>query len=108
MNGIRRNIINTFSDPRVLKVFQENSGQAAAFNSGYEKSTGEFVAFLDSDDYWFPDKLQKCLEGFDDEAVCAVQHNLSFVDANSKIVGNSHPGVQPSSRFNIYQTEFVI
>jgi glycosyltransferase involved in cell wall biosynthesis len=44
-------------DPRVRYVPQRNGGQASAKNRGIRESRGEFVAFLDSDDLWAPDKL---------------------------------------------------
>ncbi len=67
-------VINTFSDPRIVRIYQENKGQAAAFNSGFKVAQGEIICFLDSDDYWYPEKLQYVVEvhktyGF-------VQHNL--------------------------------
>ena len=43
-----------------IKVVQmhENSGVASAINLGCQNAQGRFIAFLDSDDIWFPDKLQ--------------------------------------------------
>jgi glycosyltransferase involved in cell wall biosynthesis len=43
-----------------------NGGQASAFNFGLEKARGEFVAFLDADDYWLPGKLQRIVEAFEE------------------------------------------
>lgn len=61
-------IVQTFILNRDLKNFhllhQPNSGPSVARNLGIEKSTGNFVAFLDSDDTWLPDKLNHQLEVF--------------------------------------------
>jgi glycosyltransferase involved in cell wall biosynthesis len=43
--------------PRVKLIKKENGGPAAARNTGMQHATGEFIAFLDSDDSWVPDKL---------------------------------------------------
>ena len=42
-----------------------NLGVSAARNTGIRKSTGEFIAFLDSDDWWLPEKLQIQMGFFD-------------------------------------------
>ncbi|MGH7146282.1 MAG: glycosyltransferase [Nitrospiraceae bacterium] len=36
-----------------------NLGQAASLNLGVRSTTAEFIAFLDSDDIWYPDKIEK-------------------------------------------------
>ena len=48
--------------PNVTYVYQENSGVSSARNLGIEKSNFEWIAFLDSDDEWHPEKLQEHLE----------------------------------------------
>ena len=46
------------SDPRVVWIRQENAGPANARNTALERVTGDFVAFLDSDDVWELNKVE--------------------------------------------------
>ncbi len=48
------------ADPRVkCMTTPENLGASEARNFGIEKAEGRYLAFLDSDDFWYPDKLEK-------------------------------------------------
>ncbi|WP_417337341.1 glycosyltransferase family 2 protein [Halobacteriovorax marinus] len=51
-------------DSRVKYFFQLNGGVASARNTGISKATGDYIAFLDSDDLWPEDKLSKYIEVF--------------------------------------------
>jgi glycosyltransferase involved in cell wall biosynthesis len=46
----------------VRLIRQPNGGPGRARNRGVAESEGEFVAFLDADDYWYPDHLESLLE----------------------------------------------
>ena len=45
-------------DERVVLIKQANAGVAKARNKGIEESQGEYVAPIDADDIWFPDKIE--------------------------------------------------
>jgi glycosyltransferase involved in cell wall biosynthesis len=46
-------------DKRLKYIYQENKGWPSAYNNGILNSNGKYIAFLDSDDEWLPEKLEK-------------------------------------------------
>jgi glycosyltransferase involved in cell wall biosynthesis len=57
-------IVNSFDDDRIKIYSQKNQGVSVSRNLGIEKSKGKLIAFLDADDYWFPNHLQELADLF--------------------------------------------
>lgn len=64
------------SQPSVRYLLQRNAGPAAARNRGMEVATGDWLAFLDSDDEWTPDKLRNAAH------LVAESPDIEFVHSN--------------------------
>jgi glycosyltransferase involved in cell wall biosynthesis len=52
-----KGILGTFRDRRLVCVHQENAGRSRARNRGIAMARGEYITFLDSDDYYLPSKI---------------------------------------------------
>lgn len=78
-------IMRNFKDLRIkyLKIFNEGV-IAKSRNAGIKASNGEWIAFLDSDDWWTSDKLQECVNNIDPE-VDLIYHDLDISSNKLKI-----------------------
>lgn len=71
-------IVEDFIDPRIKYLKINNNGViAASRNMGIREANGEWIAFLDSDDWWTKDKLQECFEEINDN-VDFIYHYLEI------------------------------
>jgi len=70
-------LINSYSDKRIHYEWMPNSGgPAGPRNAGIENSRGGWIAFLDADDFWFPNKLQSVAE------VISAHHEIDVICHN--------------------------
>ncbi len=81
-------IVRSFAGPRVKYFYQKNMGLSKTRNKLLELSSGEFIAFLDHDDVWFPHKLEKQMVLFEkNPEVVLVYSDCLVVDANGESTG---------------------
>jgi glycosyltransferase involved in cell wall biosynthesis len=83
-----RTILRGIEDPRVTCIFQENRGVQVARNVGIRLAKGEYIAFLDADDYWMPYRLEKQISILDTFPSVALVYSLFYVvDAQGNVKG---------------------
>ena len=58
----------------VRYVYQTNQGASAARNAALSRASGEFIAYLDADDLWRPDKVIRQVEFLDAHSTCGFVH----------------------------------
>ena len=61
--------------PDIKYTFQENAGVSSARNLGVRQAKGDWLAFLDSDDEWLPDKLEKQLASLENNPEMRICHS---------------------------------
>jgi glycosyltransferase involved in cell wall biosynthesis len=67
--------IETLNDPRLKIIDQPNGGLAAARNTGIKAATGEYIAFLDGDDLWYPEKAERHIALMDADPTIGMTHS---------------------------------
>lgn len=98
-----RDIIDGFANQHpnlITKVYKSNGGQGSAFNAGYNVSKGEIIAFLDSDDYWFEDKLERIVREHENSDI--VEHSLVINNKYCRYLENKENAQFKMKEYNIY------
>ena len=86
-------------DPRIRPVFQPvNGGAAAARNAGLGVIRGRYLAFLDADDYWLPEKLAKQVAYMREKGAPIVHTSYRFIDKKGAFLPG---GVLASNRVDL-------
>lgn len=94
-------IIQNLTDAR-LKVFSyPHANQATSRNRGLEKATSEYIAFLDADDLWTPDKLESQMDALERCPNAALAYSwTNCIDESDQFL---HSGTRANFSGNVYQ-----
>lgn len=90
-------VVEEFSDSRIDYVQQVNGGHASALNTGLNSLDTDYYAFIDADDRWHADKLEKQIALLKSTAATLVHTNAEYVDVDDTPIGKHHDEHPPTS-----------
>jgi glycosyltransferase involved in cell wall biosynthesis len=81
-------VVEKIQDSRIQVYSYPNAGLAASRNRGIDRSTGEYIAFIDADDLWTPDKLEAQFNALKSHPEAAVAYSWTdYIDEYSQFLG---------------------
>lgn len=90
-DGTREFLKKYCTDKRFNYYYQENKGQSAARNLGISNSRGEYIALLDSDNYWIKEKLKEQIEYIGVKKEYDILYSEVFlVDQQGDVINKNH------------------
>lgn len=93
-------ILQSIKEPRLRIFSYENGGLPVARNRGISNATGEFIAFLDADDLWTPDKLELQLAALQQHPEAGVAYSWTYyIDEQGKSL---FPGIRIFYEGNVH------
>lgn len=98
-------IVASIEDERIKVFSYQNSGLSTARNRGISKANGEYIALLDADDFWTPDKLELQLLALSDRPQAGVAYSWTyFMDVDEQgQVAFLHPSNPYNFAGNVYE-----
>ena len=109
--------IKSLENNKIKLIHTINHGSIAkSRNIGIENAKGNWISFLDSDDYWHPDKLKIVAENIMKEKPDLVSHDKYFIDSRDEILINNNNNYKNKntntlkyliSKKNLYTTSFT-
>jgi glycosyltransferase involved in cell wall biosynthesis len=102
-NDRTKELVQNIQDERLQIFSYENGGLPVARNRGISHASGEFVAFLDADDLWTPDKLELQLAVLKQHPEAGVAYSWTyFMDVNAQKARSFLPSPQYAFAGNVY------
>lgn len=101
--------LSAFHDPRLRVITQPNRGLADALNTGIRAARGEYLGFLDADDIWLPDKLERHIQALQRRPGIDVTFSwVRVIDENGRPVAKCCPHWRGDVSFAQLLSDFMI
>lgn len=96
-------VLEKIKDPRIHYLKNEkNSGAAVSRNKALRKAKGQWIAFLDSDDLWMPNKLEKQIRFMEENGYAFSYTNYEEIDVNGNKTGVTVTGPKKITKTGMF------
>ena len=82
-----KEVVCQYLDSRINYFFQENSGVSAARNTGSKLAKGDYIAFIDSDDIWYKNKIKIQIKFMTANKALFSFNSYNIINKENKIIG---------------------
>lgn len=101
-------VVGIFTDKRIKYLKNEkNSGAALTRNRALREAKGEWIAFLDSDDLWVPEKLEHQINFMEKNGYSLSYTEYEKIDEDSKLLNIYVTGPQKVNKRKIYNYDYI-
>jgi len=101
-------VVASFKDDRIKYFHNEkNSGAALTRNKAMREAQGEWIAFLDSDDLWLPEKLEKQIKFMVENGYSLSFTEYEKIDEDSKPLNIYVSGPEKVNKHKMYNYDYI-
>lgn len=101
-------VVASFRDNRIRYYHnQKNSGAALTRNKALREAIGEWIAFLDSDDLWMPEKLEHQIKFMKENGYSLSYTEYEKIDEESKALGIYVSGPEVVNKHKMYNYDYI-